>query len=76
MQRFVDVDPPRVISRVVHDELCSGCGVCTGIYPQSALYMDINSFGEINRLSEVRDYIANYILSLFKVSLYMNIENL
>lgn len=39
---------PDVISTIVKNDLCIGCGVCAAICPDSVLQMKFNPFGEYN----------------------------
>jgi len=43
---------PNVISTIVKNDLCIGCGVCASICPDHSLEMEFNHFGEYNPIEE------------------------
>ena len=56
------------ILKTINDNLCSGCGVCSGICPQQAISMKVNSMGfyepEIDK-SKLRRRISSTIAFIF-----------
>ncbi len=39
---------PNVIEKVVQNNICIGCGVCSGVCPANVLRMEFNKYGEYN----------------------------